>query len=783
MSKEQNKTKHHESAHHHVSGRAVYTDDQPRTSGMLTAYPVLSPHARARILSLDVAKAYEVPGIVTVLTHEDVTGENDSSGHNHDEVLLSVNEVFYWSQPVAWVIAESDETARRGAKKVTVEYEALEPLLSIEAAISADSFHASPQVIRRGEPRGALKRSARTLKGDIFIGGQDHFYLETQTSWASRDAEGFTHVVSSTQHPTETQSVVAKVLGVPRNRVVVTCLRMGGGFGGKESQANPYAAIAALAAQKTGRSVRVRLTREQDMVMTGKRHPFLGRFEVGFTDDGRLTALSVDLYSDGGWCSDLSAPVMGRAMFHIDNCYFVPHLEVTGRVAKTNKTSQTAFRGFGGPQGMLVMEEVIDRVARSLNLSPEKVRGRNFYREGDRLNEAEREANTTHYGQEIVDNRIQRVWEEVKAVADFERRKEEVAHFNAMNLHKKRGLAVLPVKFGISFTNTPMNQAGALVLIYLDGSVQLNHGGTEMGQGLHTKMLQVAARTLGVSTSRFRQMPTATDKVPNTSPTAASSGSDLNGQAVKDACEALRARLAEVAAKMLSLNAPEDLVFEDDFIYNPGAPSERVSFNEAVQRAYLDQTPLFAAGYYRTPNLHYDIEKGRGRPFAYYAYGAAVSEVEVDGFTGQYKLRQVDIVHDVGASLNPLVDRGQIEGGFVQGLGWLTTEELVWDDEGRFLTSAPSTYKIPTISEVPERFNVHLLERAAQDGTIYGSKAVGEPPFMLALSVREALKEAVAAFADEGEVTLASPATPEAVLDAVEKVRSRIEEKTLVPGD
>ncbi len=777
------KEKRHESAHHHVSGRAVYTDDQPRVSGMLTAYPVLSPHARARIVGLDVSKAYEVPGVVTILTHEDVTGENDSSGHNHDEVLLPEGEVFYWGQPVVWIIAEDDEAARRGAQEVAIEYEPLKPLLTIEDAIAADAFHASPQVIRRGEPRAALERSARTLKGEIFIGGQDHFYLETQTSWASRDAEGYTYVVSSTQHPTETQSVVAKVLGAPRNHVVVTCLRMGGGFGGKESQANPYAAIAALAAQKTGKSVRVRLTREQDMVMTGKRHPFLGRFEVGFTDEGRLTALSVNLTSDGGWCTDLSVPVMGRAMFHIDNCYFVPHLEVTGRVAKTNKTSQTAFRGFGGPQGMLVMEEVMDRVARSLNLPPEEVRERNFYREGDRLVEAEREANTTHYAQEVIDNRIQRVWAEVRGVADFEQRRGEVSSFNLAHPFKKRGLAALPVKFGISFTNTPMNQAGALVLIYLDGSVQLNHGGTEMGQGLHTKMLQVAARTLGVSTSRFRQMPTATDKIPNTSPTAASSGSDLNGQAVREACETLRSRLAEVAAKMLGLNAPEDLVFGDDFIYNPGAPSERVSFSEAVQRAYLEQVPLFAAGYYRTPNLHYDAEKGRGRPFAYYAYGAAVSEVEVDGFTGQYKLRQVDIVHDVGASLNPLVDRGQIEGGFVQGLGWLTTEELVWDDEGRFLTSAPSTYKIPTISEVPEAFNVHLLERAAQDGTIYGSKAVGEPPFMLALSVREALKAAVAAFGDGREVALASPATPEAVLEAVERVRSRAQDKTLVPGD
>ena len=770
------KARSHESAADHVSGTAVYTDDQRRPMGMLSAHPVLSPHARARITKLDVSGASKLLGVVTTLTAEDVPGKNDSSAHKGDEPLLPVDEVYYWGQPVAWVVAETEAAARLGAGAVLVEYEALKPLLSIEEAIEADAFHGEAQTIRRGDPQEAIKGAEKRLEGELFINGQDHFYLETQTSWALPDAEGNMQVYASTQHPTETQEVVAHVLGVPNSRVIVTCLRMGGGFGGKESQANPWAAVAALAAFKTGRPVRVRLERDQDMVMTGKRHPFLGRYRVGFTREGVMEGLEVYLYSDGGWSSDLSLPVMGRAMFHIDNCYFVPHLEVVGRVAKTNKTSQTAFRGFGGPQGMLVIEEIMDRVARTLGLPPERVRERNFYRGAG-------ETNTTHYGQEIVGNRIQRVWDEVRANAEVEGRREEVARFNAANPHKKRGLAITPVKFGISFTNTPMNQAGALLLIYLDGSIQLNHGGTEMGQGLHTKMLAVAARSLGVSVARFRQMPTATDKVPNTSPTAASSGSDLNGGAVKNACETLKERLAGVAAKMLGLNGPEELVFEDDWVFSPGAPGERISFEAVVKRAYIEQVSLSATGYYRTPNLHYDLEKGRGRPFHYYAFGAAVSEVEVDGFTGTFKLRRVDIVHDVGESLNPLVDRGQIEGGFVQGLGWLTMEEPLWDAQGRFVTSAPSTYKIPTISEVPEAFYVSLLERAAQPGVVYGSKAVGEPPFMLALSVREAVRDAVAAFGSGGEVPLASPATPEATLWAIESVREASEAKTLVPGD
>ena len=766
----------HESAAAHVQGTARYTDDQPRFAGMLSAWPVLAPHAHARITALETAPALELPGVVHVLTHRDVPGENDSSAHKGDEPLLPKDGVLFHSQAVAWVLAETDAAARAGAARVKVAYEPLTAILSIQDAIAQESFHGAEQRLSRGDVDAALQNAENRFSGELSVGGQDHFYLETHVSWAVPDPDGTVHITSSTQHPSETQGVVANVLGVPAHQVTVTCLRMGGGFGGKESQAAPYAALAALGARVTGRPVRVRLRREHDMVLSGKRHPFWGRYEVGFSDEGLLEGVKLELYSDGGFSSDLSLPVMSRALFHADNAYFIPNLHVTGRVCKTHKVSQTAFRGFGGPQGMIFIEEIVARVAQHLGLPAERVRERNFYR-------GTGESATTHYDQELTDIRLERVWHGVLDKSDFTARKEEIFNFNASHPHRKRGLAVTPVKFGISFTNTPMNQAGALVLIYQDGSVQLNHGGTEMGQGLYTKMLQVAATTLGVPLAQFRAMPTATDKIPNTSPTAASSGSDLNGQAVLAACETLKKRLVGVAAGLLELSSAEDITFEDGEVFSPTQPERRLLFIDVVRQAYLTQIPLFATGFYRTPNLHFDPHTGKGRPFHYFAYGAAVSEVEVDGFTGQFRLRRVDIVEDAGSSLNPLVDLGQIEGGFVQGMGWLTMEETLWDAAGRFITNAPSVYKIPTIADVPEGFNVTLLPRAAQDGVIYGSKAVGEPPFMLALSVREAVRDAVAAFSTEApeRVELASPATPEAILRALGAVKVPAPE--LVSGD
>ncbi len=755
----------HESAIGHVTGRAVYTDEQLEPTGLVSLSPVQAPHAHARIVAIDSAAAAAMPGVLAVLTARDVPGENDTGPIVHDEPLIPADTVNFFGQAVAWVVATDEAAARAAAARVRVEYAALPALLTIDAAIAAQSFHLPPVHVIRGDAAAALARSPHRLSGEVRCGGQDHFYLETQASWVAIDSEGVVQVTSSTQHPTETQIIVARVLGIPAHRVVCRCLRRGGGFGGTETQANPYAAIAAVAAKVTGRPVRIKLPRSADMQMTGKRHPFLGRYEVGFDADGTLRALDVQLYADGGWSVDLSPPVLMRAMVHVDNAYFIPDVRVTGLICKTHLASNTAFRGFGGPQGMLVGEEAIDRVARHLGLAPEVVRERNFYRAPDR--------NTTHYGQPVVDNHLDPLWAQLKREADFAARRVAIAEFNAQHRQVKRGLAITPVKFGISFNKTEYNQAGALVHIYTDGSIQLHHGGTEMGQGLHTKMLDVAQRVLGVARARIQLMVTSTDKVPNTSATAASSGSDLNGQAVKAACQTLLARIAPVAAQMLG-GETDAVRFADDHVSLRSNPSACLTFGEVAMAAYRQRISLSATGYYRTPGIHWDPKAGRGHPFYYFAFGAAVSEVEVCGHTGVFQLRRVDLLHDVGESLNESIDRGQIEGGFVQGLGWLTCEELRWNDAGKLLTDAPSTYKIPTVGEVPRDFRIALFrrEQAPSTDVIFGSKAVGEPPLMLALSVREAIRDAVAAFGSAREVRLGAPATPEAIYAAIQRVRT-----------
>ncbi len=648
-----------------------------------------------------------------------------------------------------------------------IEVDPIPAIIGIEQAIAAKSYHTEPHVIRRGDCEAALASSANTLEGELAIGGQEHFYLESQAAWAERGDDGDVRVVSSTQHPSEVQAVVSHVLHIARHKVVVEAPRMGGGFGGKETQGNTWAAVVALAAWKTGQPVRVQLDRDHDMILTGKRHPFYARFRVGFDDTGLLRGAQVDLVSDGGWALDLSESICDRALFHLDNAYFIPALRFTGRVAKTNVVSHTAFRGFGGPQGMLVIEEVLDRIARRLGLAPEVVRERNLYRGAG-------ETNTTHYGQELLDNRIPAIWRSLSESSELASRREELAAHNAKSGRIKRGIAITPVKFGISFTASFLNQAGALVIIYRDGSVQVNHGGTEMGQGLYTKMLGIAMRELGLPAAKIRVMKTVTDKVPNTSATAASSGSDLNGAAVKAACETLRARLAPVAARLLGGGAgsPDEatLRFEGGLVFSTEAPDKSIAFDALVEQAYLAQVSLSTTGFYRTPGLAYDKAKGHGRPFHYFAYGAAVSEVEVDGWTGMKRVLRVDILHDVGDSLNHGIDRGQIEGGFVQGMGWLTAEELLWDPKGRLLTHSASTYQIPSIGDAPARLHVTLLPDAAQQNVVHGSKAVGEPPLMLAISVREAIRDAIAAFgAPGGEVALPSPATHEAIFAAVKR--------------
>jgi xanthine dehydrogenase large subunit len=759
----------HESAALHVTGAALYTDDLVyRTKDVLHAYPVQVPHAHARITALRTEPALAVPGVVRVLTGADVPGVNDA-GVKHDEPLFP-DEVMFYGHAVCWVLGETIEAARLGAQAVEVDVDPLPALLTVRDAIAADSFQGGQPQVARGDFEVGLASAAHVFSGSFDFAGQEHFYLETHAALAAVDEAGQLFVQSSTQHPTETQEIVAHVLGRASSEVTVQCLRMGGGFGGKEMQPHGFAAVAALGSVLTGRPVRLRLNRAQDMTMSGKRHGFAADWRVGFDADGRLCALDATITSDGGWSLDLSEPVLARALCHIENGYWIPHVRVNGRIAKTHKTSQTAFRGFGGPQGMLVIEDILGRCAPLLGLDPLDLRHRNFYQAG----------HTTPYGQPVRHpERLHAVWDEVLHNGEVMARRRQIAEFNAAHEHVKRALAVTAVKFGISFNLTAFNQAGALVHVYKDGSVLINHGGTEMGQGLHTKMLQVAATSLGIPLERVRLAPTRTDKVPNTSATAASSGADLNGGAVRHACEQIRANLVQVAASRLRVNA-SDVRIVDGIARGLGS-DEQLEWNELVRAAYFQRVPLFAAGYYRTEGLHWDSARMQGEPFKYFAYGAAATEVEVDGFTGAYRTRRVDIVHDVGDSLSPLVDLGQIEGGFVQGAGWLTLEDLRWDlgdgpNHGKLATQAASTYKLPSFSEMPETFNVTLLRNATEDGVVYGSKAVGEPPLMLAFSVREALREAAAAFGPPGaSIDLASPATPEAVYWAIEQARAHTE--------
>ncbi|MFE1102408.1 xanthine dehydrogenase molybdopterin binding subunit [Nocardiopsis alba] len=755
----------HESATLHVTGAALYTDDLVhRTKDVLHAYPVQVMTAHGRITALRTDAALAVPGVVRVLTGADVPGINDA-GMKHDEPLFP-DEVMFHGHAVAWVLGETLEAARLGAEAVEVEVEELPSLVTVREAIEADGFHGARPVLLSGDVDSGLADSAHVFSGEFSFSDQEHFYLETHAALAQVDEAGQVFVQSSTQHPSETQEIVAHVLGLHSHEVTVQCLRMGGGFGGKEMQPHGFAAIAALGAVLTGRPVRLRLDRTQDLTMSGKRHGFHAEWRIGFDDDGRIRALDATLTADGGWSLDLSEPVLARALCHIDNTYWIPNARVAGRIARTNKVSNTAFRGFGGPQGMLVIEDIMGRCAPLLGLDPMELRERNFYRKGQ----------STPYGQPVVrPDRITAVWDRVKDDADLDGRRREIAAFNAAHPHTKRAIAVTGLKFGISFNLTAFNQGGALVLIYKDGSVLINHGGTEMGQGLHTKMLQVAATSLGVPLEKVRLAPTRTDKVPNTSATAASSGTDLNGAAVKNACEQLVERLSQVAATRLGVN-PSDVRIVDGVARALGV-DEELAWNDLVRTAYFQRVQLSAAGFYRTEGLHWDAKTFKGSPFKYFAHGAAATEVEVDGFTGAYRVRRVDIVHDVGDSLSPMIDIGQVEGGFVQGAGWLTLEDMRWDsgdgpNRGRLLTQAASTYKLPSFSEMPEEFNVKLLEDATEEGAVYGSKAVGEPPLMLAFSVREALRQAAAEFGSGGVgVELASPATPEAVYWAIQAAR------------
>jgi xanthine dehydrogenase large subunit len=753
----------HDSAAKHVSGAALYIDDLPEPRDLLHAYVRLAAHPHARITRLDVRAAAAAPGVAAVMTARDIPGVNDVGPAFPGDPILADGLVEYAGQSVFAVAADSIALARAAAARAMIEYEVLDPVLTIDAAMERQSFVLPSQTMRRGDAAAALAGARHRLRGRHYVGGQDHFYLEGQIAMAIPGEDRDMLVLSSTQHPTEVQHLVARALRIPDHAVVCETRRMGGGFGGKESQASLIAAIAALLAWRARRPVKLRLDRDDDMVLTGKRHDFRIDWDVGFDADGRIEGIAFELASRCGMSPDLSAAVNDRAMFHADNAYYLPNVTILSHRCKTHTVSNTAFRGFGGPQGMMGIEAVMDAIARHLRRDPLEIRRRNFYGRGER--------NVTPYHMEVEDNIIPELTAELVRTAEYAKRRREIAAFNARSPWIKRGIALTPVKFGISFTLLRMNQAGALVHVYTDGSVQLNHGGTEMGQGLYVKVAQVVAEEFGIALDRVKVTATTTAKVPNTSPTAASSGSDLNGKAAQAAARNIRDRIAKVAAAEFGVDAAE-IVFRDGEVRGGG---QSLPFAAAVKRAYEQRVQLSSTGFYATPKLDYDTTTHRGRPFLYFAYGAAVSEVEVDTLTGEYLVRRVDILHDVGASLNPAIDLGQIEGGFVQGMGWLTTEELWWDQQGHLRTHAPSTYKIPAVGDVPTDFRVAIWSRGRnRENTIHRSKAAGEPPLMLGISVFHALRDAVAACADVAEAPeLDAPATPERVLLAIEARRAR----------
>ncbi|MBL6597283.1 MAG: xanthine dehydrogenase molybdopterin binding subunit [Alphaproteobacteria bacterium] len=754
----------HDSGAKHVTGEAFYIDDIVEPLGCLHVVAAKSTIAHGRIIKLNVSQAREAPGVACVLTATDIPGQNDvSPTGTNDDPCLADGVVHFQGQPLFAVAAETIEQARAAIGLAEVEIEPLDAILTIEDALAKKSFVLDPHTMRRGEPDSALETAPKRLKGRIEIGGQDHFYLEGQVSLAIPGEDGDVLVHCSTQHPSEVQHNVAKVLGRPDNAVTVEVRRMGGGFGGKETQASQWAALAALAAVKTGRAAKMRLDRDDDMIMTGKRHDFLADYDVGFGEDGVIQGLAIDMAARCGFSADLSGAIVDRAMFHADNCYYLDNVEITAHRCRTNTVSNTAFRGFGGPQGMVVIERVIEAIARALGLDPLEVRRRNLYGGPGR--------DVTPYHMTVEDNVADQLIDELSASARYVERRAEIETFNAKSLILKRGIALTPVKFGISFTTTFLNQAGALIHVYTDGSVHLNHGGTEMGQGLFIKVAQVVAEEFQIDLDRIKISATNTGKVPNTSATAASSGSDMNGMAALAAARTIRERLVAFAARRFGV-AESDVTFRANRVR---AGDHELSFAELVKLAYLDRVQLSATGFYRTPKIQYDRETASGRPFYYFAYGAAVTEVAIDTLTGESKVLAVDILHDVGKSLNPVIDLGQVEGGFIQGMGWLTTEELFWNNEGRLATHAPSTYKIPTCGDRPEHFTVTLWERGENvEETIHRSKAVGEPPLMLAISVPHAISDAISSLS--GGRLLANldmPATPERVLAAVEDTRAR----------
>lgn len=753
----------HDSAVKHVSGRAIYIDDIPALPNMQEAVLVLSPHARAKILSIDTTKALSMPGVNAVITSSDIPGINDIAPVFENEPALAESVAEYAGMPVAAIAADTYDEALAAAKVIEVVYEELEAVLSIEEAWEKKQFTYEPPRIVLGNAERVVADAVHTVSGEVSCGGQDHFYLETQIALAVPGEDRDMTVYSSTQHPTEAQHGVSRVLGLAQNRVTIEVRRMGGAFGGKESQPTIIASIASLLADKCGLPVKLRLRRDDDMVATGKRHDFLFKYRIGFDDNGMIEGAVIDMVARSGNVADLSAGVVARALCHGSNAYYIPNVLFRGWPCKTNTVSNTAFRGFGGPQGMIAIETAIEHIAHKLGKSAENVRAVNWYGTNDR--------NTTPYGQTVTDNIMPEIVERLADEADLQGRRNAIDEFNATNGTLKKGIALMPVKFGISFNAPMLNQAGALVHVYTDGSVHLNHGGTEMGQGLFVKVAQVVSSVFQIDIENVKISATRTDKVPNTTPTAASAGSDLNGMAALKAAEEIKGRMTGVAADYFDVS-PSEIEFRQNRVY---AGNESLSFAETAQMTWNQRVSLSATGYYRTPEIHWDPKTMTGNPFYYFTYGASISEVVIDTLTGESRVLSVDILQDVGASLNPAIDLGQIEGAFVQGMGWLTSEELVWDEKGTLMTHGPSTYKIPGSRDVPPHFRVHILEDAPNRvPTIFRSKAVGEPPLMLAISVWLALRDAVARTGNYKSLpNLNAPATPEAILMALDDIKNR----------
>ncbi|HVK93643.1 MAG TPA: xanthine dehydrogenase molybdopterin binding subunit, partial [Noviherbaspirillum sp.] len=744
-------------------GEAHYTDDLPELQGTLHAALGLSQKAHARVTSLGLEAVKAAPGVVAVYTAQDIPGVNDCGPIFHDDPILADGLVQYVGQPIFMVVADTHEHARRAARLAEVGYEELPAILTPQQAKQAQSFVLPPLHLARGDAKRALAQAPHRVQGSLQVGGQEQFYLEGQIAYAVPKEDKGMQVFCSTQHPSEMQHVVAQALGLQSHDVTVECRRMGGGFGGKESQSALWAAAAAVSAARLRRPVKLRADRDDDMLVTGKRHCFDYTYAVGYDDEGRILAAKVEMVLRAGYSADLSGPVATRAVCHVDNAYYLSDVDIVALCGKTNTQSNTAFRGFGGPQGAIVMEYAIDEIARALGKDPLDVRRINFYGRNDQEGR-----NLTQYGQKVEDNVIHALVAELEADSAYRQRRAAVQAFNATSPVLKKGIALTPVKFGIAFNLTHLNQAGALVHVYVDGSVLVNHGGTEMGQGIHTKVAQVVAHELGLDLAQVRVTATDTGKVANTSATAASTGADLNGKAAQDAARQLRERLTAFAATLFDAD-PATIRFADNHVH---IGSRREPFPALVRQAYNARIQLWSDGFYATPGLHWDAASMTGHPFQYFAYGAAVSEVVVDTLTGEWKLLRADLLYDAGQSLNPAIDIGQVEGAFIQGMGWLTTEELWWNKEGKLMTHAPSTYKIPAVSDCPEQFHVRLFNNRNLSDSIHRSKAVGEPPLLLSFSVFFAIRDAIASVA-EGKLNppLHAPATAEAILRAVDAVR------------